>query len=207
MYSGSNTPLTKRGGETRKRIMEKYNLNANAPLLTYVGQLIPQQNIPLILNALDILNRQGLTFNMLFIGEGSAREWYMTLAGRLGLSKKIHFAGRINDRDLLTRVYASTDAILFPSLYDVSSLVPKEASLCLCPTVFVEGSITSQAIIDGYNGFLAKNEKSDFAAKIRQIITTDGLSLRVGYDAREYYASHGFISEKRYMSGYSCVKK
>jgi len=185
MNNGSDIPLTGRDDETRTGIMEKYGLNAGAPLFAYVGQHVPQKNITLIINSLDILNRQGIDFNMLFIGEGSARGWYQALARRLGLSEKIHFVGRISDRDLLKRVYASTDAILFPSLYDSSSLVPREASSCLCPTVFVEGSTTSQGVIDGYNGFLAKNEMNDYAAKIKRIITTDGLSLKTGYCARD----------------------
>ena len=185
MNNGSDIPLTERDDETRASIMKKFGLNADAPLFAYIGQHIPQKNITLIISSLDILHRQGIDFNMLFIGEGSARKWYQTLTERLGLNKKVHFVGRISDRDLLKRVYASSDAILFPSLYDTSSLVQKEASSCSCPTVFVEGSTTSQGVIDGYNGFLAKNEKYDFAAKIRQIITTDGLSLRAGYGARD----------------------
>ena len=199
MNNGSDIPITERDAETRTSIMKKFALNADAPLFAYVGQHIPQKNISLIMDALGILNQQGLNFNMLFIGDGPAREEYQTRTEKLGLSHKIHFTGRISDRELLKRVYASSDAILFPSLYDTSSLVPKEASACLCPTVFVKGSTTSQGVIDGENGFLAKNERSDYAAKIKQIITTDGLSLRVGYGARDtLYVSWIDIVKKAY---------
>lgn len=199
MNNGSDMPLTERDDETRESVMKKFDLNADAPLFAYVGQHIPQKNITLIVNSLDILNKQKIDFNMLFIGEGSARVWYQALTRRLGLSEKVHFVGRISDRDLLKDVYASTDAILLPSLYDTSSLVPKEASSCICPTVFVEGSTTSQGVIDGYNGFLAKNEMNDYAAKIKQIITTDGLSLKVGYCARDtLYISWMDIVKKVY---------
>lgn len=185
MNNGSDIPMTERDDETRISIMNRFGLNADAPLFLYVGQHDPQKNITLIINSLDMLNKQGFDFNMLFIGDGSARKWYMALTERLGLSDKIHFAGRVSDRDLLKDVYASTDAILFPSLYDTSSLVPKEAASCFCPTIFVEGSTTSQGVIDGYNGFLAKNEINDYAEKIKQIITTDGLSLKAGYCAHD----------------------
>lgn len=184
MNNGSDIPLTERNVETRMGIMKKFGLNSDAPLFAYIGQHVRQKNIPLIINALDILNRQGVSFNMLFIGDGPAREEYQNRTKKLGLSQKIHFIGRIDDRELLKDVYASSDAILFPSLYDTSSLVTKEASSCLCPTVFVEGSTTSQGVIDGENGFLAKNEMGDYAAKIKQIIETDGLSFKAGYGAR-----------------------
>lgn len=185
MNNGSDIPLTERNDEARTSIMKEFGLNADAPLFAYVGQHIWQKNISLIINALDILNRQGVDFNMLFIGEGPARKELKASAERLGLGQKIHFVGMVSDRDLLKRVYASSDAILFPSLYDTSSLVTKEAASCLCPIVFVEGSTTSQGVIDCNNGFLAKNEMGDYAAKIKQIITTDGLSLKAGYGARD----------------------
>jgi glycosyltransferase involved in cell wall biosynthesis len=185
MNNGSDIPMTERDDETRISIMDEFGLNAAAPLFTYVGHHERLKNISLIINALDILNKQGVDFNMLFIGEGSAREEFITRAEKLGLKRKVHFVGRVNDRDVMKRVYSSTDAVLFPSLYDTSSLVTKEASSCLCPTVFVEGSTTSHGVVDGSNGFLAKNEMGDFAAKIKQIINTDGLSLKAGYGARD----------------------
>lgn len=184
MNNGSDLPLSERNDETRMGIIKKFGLNPDAPLFAYIGQHIRQKNISLIINALDILNKQGVSFNMLFIGEGPAREEYQNRTKMLGLGQKIHFVGRIDDRRLLKDIYASSDAMLFPSLYDTSSLVTKEASSCLCPTLFVEGSTTSQGVIDGENGFLAKNEMGDFAEKIKQIITTEGLSLKAGYGAR-----------------------
>lgn len=185
MNNGSDIPITQRNDATRTGIMKELHLNENAPLFTYVGQHINQKNISLIIDALDILSRQGIDYNMLFIGEGPARSEYEKRIETLGLSQKVHFVGRISDRDLLKRVYASSEAVLFPSLYDTSSLVTKEASSCLCPTVLVEGSTTAQGVIDGYNGFLAKNEPGDYAAKIRQIISTQGLSLKAGQGARD----------------------
>lgn len=195
--NGSDIPITERDDRTRSGIMKEFNLNENAPLFTYIGQHIQQKNISLIIAALDILNKQQMDFNMLFIGEGPARQEYEMLSLTLGLSQKVHFVGSISDRDVLKRVYASSEAVLFPSLYDTSSLVTKEASSCMCPTVLIEGSTTAQGVIDGYNGFLAKNEPGDYAAKIMQIIATDGLSRKAGYGARDtLYISWNAIVKK-----------
>jgi glycosyltransferase involved in cell wall biosynthesis len=185
MNNGSDIPVTERNDETRTSIMNTFGLNAQAPLLTYIGQHVRQKNIHLIINALDILNRQGVDFNMLFIGEGAAREEFESYVKKLRMDSKVHFVGRVSDRNVMKMVYASSDVILFPSLYDTSSLVPREASACLCPTLFVEGSTTAQGIIDSDNGFLANNEMGDYAAKIKHIITTAGLSLMVGQGARD----------------------
>ncbi len=183
MNNGSDITITGRNINSKLAIMEKFGFNRTAPLFAFVGQHIAQKNLMLIIRALDILNAHGIDFGMLFIGEGPERSTYQAHVGMLGLGSKIRFTGRINDRELLRRIYASADAILFPSLYDTSSLVIKEAAACQCPTVFVEGSTTSQGVVDGINGFLAKNDPYDFAAKIRHIIETDGLSQRAGIGA------------------------
>lgn len=84
---------------------------------------------------------------------------------------------------LLKEIYIASEAVLFPSMYDTSSLVIKEASSCYCPTVLIEGSTTAQGVVDGENGFLAKNNPEDYAAKIRQIILHHGLTERAGAGA------------------------
>ena len=133
MNNGSDLPITERSDEARSNIVLRYCLSAKAPIFAYVGQHIIQKNIALIINSLNILDKQGIDFNMLFVGDGPDNLQFQTLAERLGLRGKIHFIGRISDRELIKEIYASTDAVLFPSLYDSSSLVPKEASSCALP--------------------------------------------------------------------------
>lgn len=197
MNNGSDLPITRRNEAVRAAVIKEFHLNENAPLLVYIGQHIKHKNISLMIDALHMLNRQGVNFNMLFIGEGPARREYEERIETLGLSQKVRFAGCISDRDLLKRVYASSEAVLFPSLYDASSLVIKEAASCMCPVLFVEGSTTSQGVIHGCNGFLARNEPGDYAAKIKQIITTEGLSRKVGCGALDtLYVSWDDIVKK-----------
>ena len=185
MNNASDIPITERTTDDKMSTIQRFHLNADAPIFAYVGQHIPQKNISLIISSLHVLAQRSFDFNMLFIGDGPARQKYQNQVEQLKLHNKVHFTGIIRDRDLLRQVYASCDAILFPSLYDTSSLVAKEASACLCPTVFIEGSTTSQGVIDGKNGFLAKNNPYDYAGKIQHIIATEGLTLKAGQGARD----------------------
>ncbi|MHB1315771.1 MAG: glycosyltransferase [Christensenellales bacterium] len=183
MRNGSDIPITGRSPEVKADIVRRYHLNADAPVFVFVGQHIPQKNIALIIEALHIIHLLGYPFNMLFIGDGPARLKYQTVIKEKQLDSKVQFTGVIRDREELKKIYTSSDAVLFPSLYDTSSLVPREASACSCPTVFIAGSTTSQGVIDGKNGFLAKNDPRDYAEKIRQIITTPGLACSAGCGA------------------------
>ena len=199
MNNGSDMPVTKRNAQIRAEVYQQFRLNPNTPLFLFVGQHIRQKNLLLIIRALFILHKQNVDFHMLFIGDGPARGEYQTLTSRLGLSPKIQFVGKITDRDMLRKIYASSEAVLFPSLYDASSLVIKEAASCHCPVVFAEGATTSCGVVDGENGFLAKNNAKDYAQKIRQILTTDGLSKGAGEGAcKTLYISWNDIVSKVY---------
>ncbi len=199
MNNGSDIPVTERCALTQQYIFEKYSLHADAPLFAFVGQHIPQKNLLLIIDSLYILHKQGVGFNMLFIGDGPSREEYQARVEMLGLQTKIQFIGKICDRDELRQIYAASDVILFPSLYDTSSLVTKEAASCFCPTLFVEGSTTSLGVVDGANGFLAKNDPEDFASKINRIIADGGLAQQAGRGAHEtLYVSWKDIVRKVY---------
>lgn len=197
MNNASDIPVTDRNIDTKRRIYEKYNLDAGAPLFLYVGQHIPQKNIDLILNALSILNAWGFSFNMLFVGDGPQRHKFMRKTKLHNIDKNARFTGIITDRSLLKEIYLASDAVLFPSLYDTSSLVIKEASSCFCPAVLIEGSTTAQGVVDGENGFLAKNNPEDYAAKIRQIIQSRGLAEKAGFGAcKTLYISWQDVAKK-----------
>lgn len=199
MNNGSDMPVTNRHAQTRAGVYKQFHLNTSAPLFLFVGQHIRQKNLSLIIHALHMLHRQNVDFHMLFIGEGPARGEYQALTTKLGLGSKIRFIGKITDREVLRKLYASSEAVLFPSLYDASSLVIKEAASCHCPAVFAKGATTSCGVVDGENGFLAKNNANDYAEKIKQILTTDGLSQKAGQGAcTTLYISWNDIVEKVY---------
>jgi len=181
--NGSDIPVTARDKEMKTSIIETFGLMPDAPIFTYVGQHTKQKNVLLIIQALDILHREGFDFNMFFIGDGPSRQEFQNMCVRLGLNQNVRFTGRISDRHLLKQIYASSQAVLFPSLYDSSSLVIKEAASCSCPTVVVEGGTTAQGIVDCENGFIARNQPRDYASKVKQIMTTEGLATKAGCGA------------------------
>ena len=50
------------------------------------------------------------------------------------------------DRELLKSIYYRATLFLFPSLFDSSSLVQIEAASQETPTIFIEGSVTSDTV-------------------------------------------------------------
>jgi len=204
MENGCDIDLRYRSDESDAEVEERFGIKKGVPLFMYIGQHIWQKNLKIIIEALKILKDRGLVFYMLFIGDGPRRADMEKMIAQYGLQSMAGFAGKIYDRDLVAKVYLRSSAMLFPSLYDTSSLVPREAAACGCPTVFVRGSSTSQGIT-GDNGFLIENSAASLADTMEYIIKNPDKARNVGENARAtIYRSWEDAVEKAYQR-YVCL--
>ncbi len=163
--------------EARKRL----NITENETILLFVGQHIWEKNIAFLLESLSLLQNE--SFRMIFIGTGYAAREIKRMSENLGLSQKIIFTGLINDRMLIRDYYSSADLFLFPSLYDNAPLVVREAAAMQTPSLLLEGSTSSEIIIDGKNGYLSSNQLSAYAEKLLHLIHNKNDLHKVGVEA------------------------
>ncbi len=164
--------------------------------LIFVGRLVEQKNILFIAEVLGELKRRGLDFVMLFAGEGPDKEKLVKKLQEEGVSDNVIFEGRLEE-DSLSRVYAAGDLQLFPSLYDVSSIVQMEAASRYTPTVFAEGSLTSCTVRDGVDGFILPCELGPFTDGILNILQDKERLSAVAEGAyRDLYFTWDDIAEK-----------
>lgn len=183
MENGCDIDVKYRSDETDREIEEKFNIDHETSLFIYIGQHIWQKNLKMIIDALKILKEQGSKFKMLFVGDGHKRAEMEELVKEYGLENYVAFTGRIYDRELIAKIYLRCGAMLFPSLYDTSSLVPREAAACGCPTVFVKGSSTSQGVTE-QDGFLIENNAGSLAETVKFVIENPEKARAVGEKAR-----------------------
>ncbi len=162
----------------------KYNIGSSVPLFLFVGQHIWQKNLRLVIEALKELKDGGAKFHMMFVGDGPNRKEMENMVADFGLKEHVIFTGKIYDRNTLSKIYLRSSALLFPSLYDMNSLVKIEAAACGCPTVFVKGSNTANHINEK-NGFLIENNAKDLAAVAKFIIENRETAKLIGEYARE----------------------
>ena len=168
---------------SRKRIGHE----EDETIFLFVGQMILEKNLKLILETLGALHE--MNFTAYFVGQGYAAQQLELLSARLGIAEKVHFTGTIHDRQLLMHYYAAADLFLFPSLYDNAPLVVREAAAMSTPSLLVEGATAAEIICDGVNGFLTQNSKEALAAKIRQILNNRQLLKNVGHIASKTVAN------------------
>ena len=164
----------------KKTARNKLGIADDEMVLLYVGQLVWEKNLRLIIDALS--KSRNIKFKMIFVGTGYAENELKLLAENLQLSSFIVFPGLISDRQVLKDYYAAADLFLFPSLYDTWALVVREAAALYTPSLMLKKSIASTAITDNVNGFLIDEDPDLLASKLydlsqnRQLLRTTGVN-------------------------------
>ena len=151
----------------------------------FVGQMVLEKNIRLLIESMGHLRREGLKSRLFFVGDGYARREMEDLVREQQLGELVRFLGVVQDRDRMKRLYARATLFLFPSQYDTGSLAMREAAGSGVPSLLVTPSTVAEVVRDGRNGFLAANDAESYAARIREIVARPALVARCGEEAQE----------------------
>ena len=188
-------------GRAEAALIEKvtagYDLPAGVPVLLFVGRMMTYKGLPLILDALKLLQQQGQDFRMVFIGKGPDKEAMEKQAQALGLMgadgpDKVIFTGPIYDRDLLRAWNTRADLFLFPSTFDTNGLVVREAAACGLSCVLIQGSCAAEGITHGRNGFVIEESPEAMAALLGEVCRDLPRLRQIGQRAmEEIYLSWG----------------
>ena len=183
----------------RKNARKKYGVDDDTVLFVFVGRLVTQKNILFVADVLSELKAKGLKYSMLFAGDGPDREKLEKRLAENGLEKVAKLLGQLSQSEL-AELYAAADMFLFPSLYDVSSLVQVEAASRYTPTAFAEGSVTSCTVTDNVNGYIFPADVQKFADAVFQAVNDKQKLAEIGKNAyRDLYITWDEIVEKVYQ--------
>ena len=165
-------------------VNKEYNIGKNETVFLFVGRIISIKNIYFILDTLRELKSRGNKFKMLFVGNGPDFNNLKSKIKEYNMNDYVTMTGKIMDRDLLKAIYYRATLFIFPSLFDSSSLVQIEAASQETPTIFIEGSVTSDTVENNVNGFTEKEDVSLFADRIEEIINDEELYKKVQKGAK-----------------------
>lgn len=165
-------------------VNQRLSLDPNEKMVLFVGQHILQKNLMMLLEATALYTRIHGKFRLVMVGEGYARDALIERTAELGLNDRVTFAGVEKDRDALFAFYHRANLFAFPSLYDTSGLVVKEAAMAGCPSVLVEGSNAAEGAIDRYNAYLCQNNAESLCAAMHRALSQDNERTAAGEMAR-----------------------
>lgn len=176
--NGVDFPKGRIAEETVFSALKEYDLPKDLPVFLFVGRLMKYKGLPLLMDALAHL-AQKKDFRMVLVGSGAeegelfqyAKEKGLTLqrnteegmketAGRLPHGKVL-FVGSVKDREQLRIWNSRADLFVFPSTFDTSGLVVREAAACGLASVLIRGSCAAEGVEDGRNGYLSKADAAN----------------------------------------------
>ena len=185
VYNGTDLKPAIFQGRKRNMINEMFNLSNKEAVFLFVGRIIDIKNIFFILDALKLLKEENYKFKMIYVGEGPDFEKLKNKVIEYQLEDYIILTGKITDRELLSFIYRRSDLLLFPSLFDTSSLVRIEAAVNMTPGLFIKDSMVGSTIKDNVDGFLSKLDIVKYKNRIIEIINDKKLLNKVSINAKK----------------------
>lgn len=164
-------------------IDQKHNLKGQQNVFLFVGRMALYKGLDLLCNSLAQLKKKNKDFKMIFVGNGFDVEKIKKLANDLSISDNCIFAGRIDDKKLLSAYYLRSDVLIFPSTFDTSGVVKVEAAAFKKGAVLIENSCCAEDVKDGFNGFLCKDTVESLSNKLLEICDNCSLMKIVGENA------------------------
>ena len=158
----NGTEIRKPDKKNISYVKSMYNLD-DVPVILFVGQMNWKKNIIKVLEAVSILKKQGFRTKLILAGQGPHVEEIKKKITELDIMDLVEMVGHITDIYILDGLYGAADIFAFPSIYDNSPMVVREAAAMMTPSVLVRGSSAAEGITDGYNGFLCEDDSQDIA--------------------------------------------
>ena len=197
MENGTDFPYGKADAAAVEALRERYNIPEGRFVFLFVGRMMWYKNVRIILDGLKYAREQGMEFTALMMGDGLQRQEMIDKTAEMGLSDCVLFPGQILDREELRAYYTLADLFLFPSTFDTSGLVVKEAAACECPSLLTLDSCAAEGVVHGQNGFLAEESGASFGERLLDACSDRAGLTRVGQDAgRTLYLSWGTVVER-----------
>lgn len=154
--------------------------------LVSVGRLSAEKNLPVLVEAVALAERQGTDVQLTFVGEGELAEPLQKQAADLGVADRVRVMGPYR-RDELRSVYADADVFGFPSVVDTQAFVLNEAAHEGLPLLFSDLRVNRVAQ-DGVSGIAVADSPEGYAAGLARLAADPALRHRLGAGARDLAA-------------------
>lgn len=170
----------------------QWSLGENDEVFGFVGRLGEEKNLPILIQAMDIVGEARPRAKLMFVGDFEYRKTLEEMAAGSNFPDRILFTGAI-PREELGVAYAALDVFCFPSLKDTQGWVLHEAAHARKPIVLIDRNV-SEVVRDGVNGYFAENEPADVAEKVISLLKSPTKRKNFGEQSKKLAARY---SERR----------
>ena len=165
---------------------ETWGLNEKDEVFGFVGRLGEEKNLAILIKAMDKVGQERPRAKLMFVGDFEYRETLEELARASKYPDRIIFTGSM-PREELGLAYAALSVFTFPSLKDTQGWVLHEAAHARLPIVIIDREV-SEVVEDGKSGYYAKNNATDVARKIVNLLKSPAKRAKFGARSKELAA-------------------
>lgn len=190
------------GAQQFDKIELQFGLRRDEPIVLYVGRLSSAKNIPLLMDAVNLLEHRA---KLVLVGSGPEHARLAGYAQRIGLTERLVFAGSHNE--LLPGFYAISKVCVLPTTTESFGQVYIESLASGTPAVGFAGdgcrviTATEEILQDGKTGAIARKVSAlELSEKIESIISLNeeeyfDMSYRAVEDMRKRFTWSRFVKD------------
>ena len=154
------------------------------------ARLESQKGIEYLIRAVAELKKNDEPFKLVIVGEGSLEEELKALAKELAVDEILEFVGRKSPEEL-RELYALSDSVVIPSLWESGPLTAFEAWAMELPLIITKVGMFANEVDDSNHVKLVDAGDPKALAKAMEELLTDvkkrGDMITIGYDVVQKY--------------------
>ena len=151
-------------------------------LVVSVGRFAPEKGHRHLIEALNLLKQQDITWQCTFLGEGELEAELRALVAEYGLSNQVTFPGFCED---VFSVLLTADVFVLPSLHESSPNALIEAMGIGMPCIASDVGGIVDLIEDNTNGLrVPPKDPTSLASALQRILTVPDFATELGKNAR-----------------------
>jgi glycosyltransferase involved in cell wall biosynthesis len=177
--------LLARDPAREEALRRRLGLNG-CPVLLYAGRLVPQKNLPLLIEAMRLVVERLPQVKLLMVGGGAERPHLEGFIKARGLTGHVILLPGL-PYDELASVFHLASVFALPSNYEGMPKVLKEAAICGLPAVVTDISGADDLVIDGVSGYIVPpGDARSFAGRLLDLLGDPSRCRRMGEAARRH---------------------
>ncbi len=163
------------------------------PVIGIVAALRPEKNVGRLLRAMRLVETPA---RLVVVGDGGDRDALQRLAGELGLSDRVDFAGHVTDPQ---RFYRDFDLLALSSDTEQMPLSVLEAMAAGLPVAATDVGDVRTMLSEENRPFIVPRDDAPLAAALRALLDDPALRRRVG-QANRRKAAHAYDQETMFQA-------